>query len=82
MILFKKWAKHKAKSYIYCVNHFLREKRHKKWNLECEQEESFLFNFCDIFDLLTSITQKITRWPPAFKPDFSIFPYNEQLWKI
>ena len=25
MILLKKWAKHKVKSYIYCVNQFLRE---------------------------------------------------------
>ena len=29
MILFKIWAKHKVKSYIYCVNQFLRKKRHK-----------------------------------------------------
>ena len=25
MILFKKWAKHKVKSYIYYVNQFLKE---------------------------------------------------------
>ena len=49
MILFKKWAKHEVKSYIYCVGQFLREKRHKKWNQECKQEQSFLFNFCDYF---------------------------------
>ena len=36
MILFKKWAKHEVKSYIYCVDQFLREKRHKKWNQECK----------------------------------------------
>ena len=29
MILFKKWGKHKAKPYIYCVNQFLGEKCHK-----------------------------------------------------
>ena len=82
MILFKKWAKHKVKSYIYCVNQFLREKRHKKWNQECKQKQSLLFNFCNIFDLLTSRTQKIAWWPPVFKPDFYIFSYNEQLRKI
>ena len=35
--MFKKWAKHKVKSYIYCVNQLLREKCHKKmkkWTLE------------------------------------------------
>ena len=53
MILFKKWDKHKIKSYIYCVNQFLREKRHKKWSQE--------FNFCNIFDLLISRTEKIAR---------------------
>ena len=36
MILFKNWAKHKVKSYIYCVNQFLREERHKKSNQECK----------------------------------------------
>ena len=49
MILFKKWAKHEVKSYIYCEDQFLREKRHKKWNQECKQKQSFLFNFCDYF---------------------------------
>ena len=40
-----------------------------------------MFNFY-VFDLLTSRTQKIA-WPPTvFKPDFHIFPYNEQLRKI
>ena len=82
MILLKKWAKHKVKSYIYCVNQFLREKRHKKWNQECKQKQSLLFNFCNIFDLLTSRTQKIAWWPPVFKPDFYIFSFNEQLRKI
>ena len=76
MILFKKWAKRKVKSYIYCVK-FLRKKRHKKWNQECEQKQYLLFNFCNIFGLLTSRTQKIAWWPPVFKPDFYIFSYNE-----
>ena len=44
MILFKKWAKHKVKSYIYYVNQFLREKRHKKRNQECKQKQYLLFN--------------------------------------
>ena len=82
MILFKKWAKDKVKSYIYCVNQFLHEKRHKKWNQECKQKQSRMFNFCNIFDLLTSRTQKIACWPPVFKPGFYIFLYNEQLMKI
>ena len=42
MVLFKKWAKHEVKSYIYCVNQFLREKRHKKWSQECKQKQSLL----------------------------------------
>ena len=33
---------------------FLQEKRHKKWNQDCKQKQSLLFNFCDIFYLLTS----------------------------
>ena len=61
MILFKKSAKHKVKSYIYCVNQVLREKRHTKLNQECKQKQSLLFNFCNSFDLLTSRTQKTAR---------------------
>ena len=49
MILFKNCTKHKVKSYIYGENQFLREKRHKKWNLECKQKQSLLFDFCNIF---------------------------------
>ena len=48
MILFRKWAKHKDKSCIYCANQFLCEKRHKKWGQECKQKQSLLFNFCNI----------------------------------
>ena len=75
MNLFKKWAKHK-------VNQFLREKHHKKWNQECKQKQYLLFNFCNIFDLLTSRTQKIAWWCPVFRPDFYIFSYNQQLRKM
>ena len=82
MILLKKWAKHKVKSYIYCVSRFLREKRHKKWNQESKQKQYLLFNFCNILDLLTSRTQVIAWWLPAFRPDFYMFSYNEQLRKI
>ena len=74
MILFKKWAKHKVKSYIYCVNQFLREKRHKKWNQERKEKQSLLFNFCNIFDLLTSRTQKIAWWPLFLNLIFTYFP--------
>ena len=74
MILLKKWAKHKVKSYI-CVNQFLRKKRHKN-------ETKNVNKFCNIFDLLTSRTQKIARWTPVFKPDFYVFSFNEQLRKI
>ena len=56
-------------------------KRHKKWNQECKQKPSLLFNFCNIFNLLTSRTEKIAWWPD-FKPDFYIFSFNEQLRKI
>ena len=40
MILFKKW-----------VNQFLREKRRKKWKQKRKQEQSFLFKFCNTFDV-------------------------------
>ena len=79
MILFKKWARHKVKPYIYCVNQFFREKCHKKWNQECKRKQSLLFNFCNIFHLLSSRTQKIAWWAPVFKTYFYIFSYNEQL---
>ena len=75
-------SKHKVKSYMYFVNQFLVEKPHKKCNQECKEKQSFLFNFWNIFDLLTSRTQKIAWWPPVFKPDFYIFSYNEKLRKI
>ena len=55
MILFKKWAKHKVKSNIYYVDQFLRKKRHKKWNQECKQKQSLLFNFCNIFYLFSIV---------------------------
>ena len=82
MLLFKKWAQHKLKSYIYFVNPPLREKRHRKWTQECKQKQLLLFNFRNIFDLLISRTDKIEWWPPVFKSDFYTFSYNEQLWKI
>ena len=82
MILFKKWSKHKVKSYIYCVNQFLREKRHKKLSQECNQKQSLLFIFRNIFDLLISRTKKIVWWPPVFKPGFYVFSCNEQLREI
>ena len=31
MIMFKKWAKHKVKSYIYYVDQFFSKKHYKKW---------------------------------------------------
>ena len=76
MILFKIWAKHKVKSYIYCVNQFLREKHHKKWNRECKQKHSLLFSFCNIFYLSTCRTQNIAWWHPVFEPDFYIIYYG------
>ena len=82
MILFKKWAKHKVKSYIYCVNQLLSEKHHKKWGQECKQNQSLLFNFCNIFDLMISRTEKMAWRPPVFKPYFYIFFYNDKLRKI
>ena len=82
MILFIKWAKHKAKSLMYCANQFLREKCHKKWNQECKQKQSFSFKFFIILDLLTSTNEKTAKWFPAFKPHFDILSYKEQLGKI
>ena len=76
MILFKIWAKNKVKSYIYCVNQFLREKHHKKWNRECKQKQSFLFSFCNIFYLSTCRTQNIAMWHPVFEPDFYMIYYR------
>ena len=75
-------VQNKVKSNIYYVNQFLRKKRHKKWNQECKQKQSILLNLWKIFDLLTSRTEKIARWPAVFKPDFHIFSFNEQLRKI
>ena len=64
--MFKKWAKHKFKSYIYHVNQFLRQRRHKKWNQECKQKQSRLFNFCNIFDLLTPLELRKYYGDPLF----------------
>ena len=47
MILFRKWAKHNVKLYIYGVNQFKNEKRHKKWNQKGKQNIFCLF--CSIF---------------------------------
>ena len=51
--LVQKMTQHKVESYIYCVNQFLRKKRHKilKKNIRSK----------NIFDLLTSRTEK-TAW--------------------
>ena len=46
------------------------------------KKQSLLFTFCNIFDVLTSRTQKIAWSPPAFKPDFYIFSYNEKFKEI
>ena len=81
MILFKKWARHKVKSYIYYVNQFLRVKPIKN-EIKNVNKKSRMFTFCNIFDLFTSRTQKIVSWPLVFKPDLHIFPYNKQLRKI
>ena len=79
MILFKKWAKHKVKLYVYGLNQSLRGKRHKNETKNGNKNKSFLLNFCNISDLLTSITEKIVWRLPVFKSDFYIFSYNEIL---
>ena len=56
----------------------MREKRHKKWNQESKQKQSHMPSFCNIFDLLTSRTQKIASCPPVLKPNFSYSLY----WKL
>ena len=53
----------------------------KKWNQECKQTQYRFFDFCNIFDLLTSRIVKTEWWPLFFKPDFYIFSYYEQLRK-
>ena len=68
-------------TYVLLKSVFARETPIKKWNQDCKQKQSRMFNFCKFFDLLISTTQKIALWPPVFKPDFHIFPYNEQLKK-
>ena len=45
----------------------MHEKSH--WNKKCKQKQSQLFNFCNVFDLLTSKTEKIVRWAPVFKSE-------------
>ena len=78
MILYKKWTKQKVKSYIYCVNQlFCNAIKNEAKNVKL-RKTNFLFIFYNIFDLLTSRTNKIIRWTPVFKPDFQIFSYNEQ----
>ena len=59
----------------------MQEKRHKNETNDANKKSS-TFSFCNIFDLLTSRTQKIAWWPPVCKRAFYIFPYNEQLRKI
>ena len=68
----KKWAKHKVKSYIRCINQYLHEKHHEKWDHECKQRQFLLFNICNVFDLLTSRIEN---------DDFYIFSHNDQLRK-
>ena len=49
MIVLKKWAKHKVKSYIYCVNQFLRHKNVIKNEAKNVNQNS---HFCLIFVIL------------------------------
>ena len=53
----------------------------KKRNQECKQKESPFLDFCNIFDLLTSRTEKIAWLAPVFEPDFCMSSHNEQLRK-
>ena len=71
VIKFNRWSYSKngpntVKSYK------MKEKHHKRWNQECKQKQSPLFNFCITFDLLTRGTEKmaIAWWLPAFKSEF------------
>ena len=74
MILCKKISQHKVKSYSYYVHQFLRKKCHKKWNHDCKQKQSLLLNLCNVFDILTSRTQKIGRWPLFLNLIFTDIP--------
>ena len=42
MIFFKKWAKHKVESYIYCVNQFSREEVIKTETKDVNKTVSFV----------------------------------------
>ena len=75
MILLKEWARHKVRSFIYCVIQFFCEKPHKKWNQECKQKQSCSFVIFLIF------------WPLELRPRvltlfFTYFPHNERFWKV
>ena len=62
MILFKKCPVREVKSYIYCVNQFLRKKRHKNRNQECKQNcpISSVFLISWSFDLYNSQKTMVT----------------------
>ena len=49
MILFKKSAKHKVKSYIYYVNQFLHKKRHKNETKNVNKISLFCSNYVIFF---------------------------------
>ena len=77
MIMLKKWAKHKV-NHIYCVNQFLREKHHTNETKNVNKNSLF----CSFFVIFLIFWPLELKKPPVFKPDFYIFSFNEQLWKI
>ena len=74
IIKFDRWPC--SKLFNYCV-----KSAFVRWNQECKQKQSCIFNFCKILDLFTWRIQKIVWRPQVFKPDFHIFPYNKQIRK-
>ena len=55
------------------------EKHHKTWSQEWKQKQSLLFNFCNIFDLLISKTEKYHGEPLFLSRIFKNFPIMNNL---
>ena len=83
MILFKKRAKHKVKSYIYCIVWASFRARNVIKNETKKVNKTVSFAQFPWFFLSWDLkTQKIASRPPVFNLDLHIFSYNKQSMKI